>query len=325
MFDLVGDACQRYVVVADTLDDLCDLFGITKVDLADQLRLSLYANPDAQSQVLKLLQSGDLLEIEEISGPYALVTAPGGTRGWVKRGFLVTKPTSNILLRQEQEKKTKKEGGDNPYPGYEAIREEEREEGPAILLTVRDAGGNVVRRLKAPARAGFHRIAWDFSYPSTAPVTRIGTGRGGGRFGLGGMTVAPGTFTVSMAKRVDGKITDLGMSQNFEVKPLYDRGTLPPVMTLEERRDFLAQVAELQRTVFGTSTALGDALEKLKLIKEALDRSTVETHAMREEAQQIERELMDLRIVLTGDPIIGGQREESACRHRVAVHGGDRG
>jgi len=72
--------------------------------VTDQLRLSLYANPDAQSQVLKLLQSGDLLEIEEISGPYALVTAPGGTRGWVKRGFLVTKPTSNLLLREEQEK-----------------------------------------------------------------------------------------------------------------------------------------------------------------------------------------------------------------------------
>lgn len=72
--------------------------------VTDQLRLSLYANPNEQSQVLKLLQSGDLLEIEEISGPYALVIAPGGTRGWVKRGFLVTKPTSNLLLAEEQAK-----------------------------------------------------------------------------------------------------------------------------------------------------------------------------------------------------------------------------
>ena len=72
--------------------------------VTDQLRLSLYARADSRSDVVKLLQSGDLLEIEEIQGPYALVTAPGGSRGWVKRGFLVTKPTSNILLLEEQKK-----------------------------------------------------------------------------------------------------------------------------------------------------------------------------------------------------------------------------
>jgi SH3 domain protein len=72
--------------------------------VTDQLRLSLYEGASSQSEVIKLLQSGDLLEIEQLQGPYALVTTPDGTRGWVKRGFLVTKPTSNLLLRQEQEK-----------------------------------------------------------------------------------------------------------------------------------------------------------------------------------------------------------------------------
>ncbi len=72
--------------------------------VTDELRLSLYARADAQSQVLQLLQSGDKLEIEQISGAYALVVAPDGTRGWVKRGFLVAKPTSNLLLLEEQEK-----------------------------------------------------------------------------------------------------------------------------------------------------------------------------------------------------------------------------
>ena len=72
--------------------------------VTDQLRLSLYSNASSQSKVLKLLQSSDLLILEEIRGPYALVTAPDGTRGWVKRGFLVTTPTSSILLREEREK-----------------------------------------------------------------------------------------------------------------------------------------------------------------------------------------------------------------------------
>lgn len=72
--------------------------------VTDQLRLSLYTQANSSSQVVKLLQSGDLLEIEQVKGPYALVTAPNGARGWVKRGFLVTKPTSNILLLEEQKK-----------------------------------------------------------------------------------------------------------------------------------------------------------------------------------------------------------------------------
>jgi SH3 domain protein len=72
--------------------------------VTDQLRLSLYAQANSRSQVVKLLQSGDLLVIHEIQGAYALVTGPDGTRGWVKRGFLVTKPTSNIQLLEEQQK-----------------------------------------------------------------------------------------------------------------------------------------------------------------------------------------------------------------------------
>ena len=72
--------------------------------ITDQLRLSLYERASSQSKVIKLLESGDMLIVDEISGPYALVTAPGGTRGWVKRGFLVSSPTSNLLLAEEQKK-----------------------------------------------------------------------------------------------------------------------------------------------------------------------------------------------------------------------------
>lgn len=72
--------------------------------VTDQLRLSLYAQANGSSQVLKLLQSGALLEIEQIQGNYALVTTEDGSRGWVKRGFLVPEPTSNLLLLEEQKK-----------------------------------------------------------------------------------------------------------------------------------------------------------------------------------------------------------------------------
>jgi uncharacterized protein YgiM (DUF1202 family) len=72
--------------------------------VTDQLRLSLYQEASSGSSVLKLLRSGDALIVDEIRGAYALVTAPGGQRGWVKRGFLVTNPTSNLLLGEERQK-----------------------------------------------------------------------------------------------------------------------------------------------------------------------------------------------------------------------------
>ena len=72
--------------------------------VTDQLRLSLYSNADQSSNVIRLLQSGDALEIEQLQGPYALVTTADGTRGWVKRGFLVPKPTANLLLDEERQR-----------------------------------------------------------------------------------------------------------------------------------------------------------------------------------------------------------------------------
>ncbi len=70
--------------------------------VTDELRLSLYPNANDKSRALEYLSSGDRLGVLEVQGPYALVIAPTGRRGWVKRGFLLTKPTSKILLVQER-------------------------------------------------------------------------------------------------------------------------------------------------------------------------------------------------------------------------------
>ena len=72
--------------------------------VTDQLRLSLYERPTDRSDSIKLLSSGDILLIEEITGAYALVTTADGSKGWVKRGFLVKDPTANLLLLEEREK-----------------------------------------------------------------------------------------------------------------------------------------------------------------------------------------------------------------------------
>lgn len=75
----------------------------TVLYVTDQLRLSLYEQADAQSKVISYLSSGDRLVVEEVAGPYAKVTVPSGKRGWVKRGFLLSEPTANLLLKDMTE------------------------------------------------------------------------------------------------------------------------------------------------------------------------------------------------------------------------------
>ncbi len=74
--------------------------------VTDKLRLSLYKKPDSNSGTLKLLTSGDVLNVLERSGPYSKVITADGKRGWVKNGFLVNIPTASYLLIEEQKKNT---------------------------------------------------------------------------------------------------------------------------------------------------------------------------------------------------------------------------
>jgi len=72
--------------------------------VTDKLRLSLYKKADSNSGTIKLLVSGDRLDVLERSGPYSRVRTKQGEVGWVKNGFLVNTPTSSYLLLAEQQK-----------------------------------------------------------------------------------------------------------------------------------------------------------------------------------------------------------------------------
>ncbi|MEO1130418.1 MAG: glycosyl hydrolase, partial [Planctomycetota bacterium] len=182
-------------------------------------------------------------------------------------------------LRTKREVEIAEDGGDTPTPGWDALREEELEEAPAVILTVRDAEGNVVRHITGPTGRGIHRVSWSLTYPSTDPWTpREGEDEGSEystRDPADGVLVAPGTYTVHLATRVDGTLVDTGKSQQFEVVPLRDGGTLEgasPTELAAFNRDF----AELQRAVSGARRVVSETKQRLKALRQALDRSTVD-------------------------------------------------
>ncbi len=296
--DLVGATFGRSFYI---LDDYSPLRQVSEEMLEQEAKLFgvrdawWYVEKRPLGRGMKATQGADFF------------TAPNPPFGAVFTYYLRDGLETRKQARRKQEKEIAKEGGDTPYPGWDALREEAREEEPAMLLTVRDASGEVVRRLEGKATPGFHRVAWDLRYPTTQawspeppnPFRRPT-----------GTLVVPGTYTVSLAQRHDGQVTDLGESQSFEVKPLRD--PVLPGMKPAEMVAALREVDDLQRAVSAAGATISETEKKLGAIREVLMRSTVGDTALDDEVRALSRRLADLKEALDGNEQQGGIGEPTA-------------
>jgi len=237
---------------------------------------------------------------EKASQGAAYFTAPNPPYGAVITYYLKDTIKTLKQIRKESESKLRKEGKPVYYPAWEDLKNEDREEKPAIILTITDEDGNVVRRLTQPAVAGIHRVAWDLRYPATTP-TQIG-GEGGGRWSrrAAGPVVMPGTYTVSMAKFIDGKLTPIGEPVSFITEPL-GLATLPA----EDKAEVLAfqqKVGRLVRAVMGANAVIGDMEKRLKYIKQAILDTPAADPVLAKQARELELRLIDIKEAFTGDP-----------------------
>jgi len=229
----------------------------------------------------------------------AFFTAPNPPFGAIFTYYLKESAETLKNERKKKEKELFKKEGKVPYPTWDALRAEEREEKPVVWLTIRDAEGMVVRRLEAPAAKGFHRVAWDLRYPGFQPTSLSGSSPG--------PRVVPGTYRVSLSRRIRGEVTALGESQTFEVVPL-GIGSLPPpdraaLLTFQEK------AGRLQRAVMGASRFAGEVENRIRYVRKTLadhprlDRSLAKT------ARELELRMMDLKIELLGDRLISRHQE----------------
>jgi photosystem II stability/assembly factor-like uncharacterized protein len=210
--------------------------------------------------------------------------------------------------RIKAEKEAAKNGEDISYPTFEEMRAEDNEEKPYLLFTITDEDGNVVNRLKTNASKGVKRMTWDFRYPSPAPV-RI---RGNSPFSSGGGSahlVLPGKYFVSIAKSVNGEISELVDPQPFNVKAL-NNTTLPA----EDRAALVAfqdKLSELSRSVSGASSLRGDLADKVNHIRAAIQRSPKVPISMMSEAKKLDDKLTDINLRLNGDRSVARRQFET--------------
>ena len=207
---------------------------------------------------------------------------------------------SREKARQEKEKPLVEAGKDTPYPGWTEVEAERREPKPVIVLTVKDAAGNVVRRIEGKAEKGFHRVAWDLRLPSTRAIGSRSRFEEEDGEGPTGVLAAPGAYTVSLAKQVDGRTTELAGPVRFEVARLRP-GALPG-SDPQQTAAFLRRAAEAERATTAATQAVRQAQEKVKALRTALERSLSAPDGLDAELHAIEQELYAI------DETLGGNR-----------------
>jgi photosystem II stability/assembly factor-like uncharacterized protein len=229
---------------------------------------------------------------------------------------------STRKARQVQEKKAAKEGGSVGYPPWDALRAEDREEAPAVVLTVTDDAGNVVRRLTGPAGAGFHRVAWDLRYPAADPSTAEPFSYSDDDVFSSppiGPMVSPGAYKVSVAARVEGRLTPLGDPQSFQATPL--RAASLPAPDQAATLQFEQKTARLQRAVLGASALVKDLRTQLTLTRRAVEDSPKADAALAADVRRIENRVRDLQVALDGDSVVRRYNEPTPASIVERVQG----
>jgi photosystem II stability/assembly factor-like uncharacterized protein len=236
--------------------------------------------------------------------------APNPPLGAVFTYYLKEDLESLRQRRKEAEKKLEKEGGGEElkYPTWEQLRAEDREKDPVVIYTVTDADGNVVRRGTGPVTAGLHRVSWDLRFPPANPTTLTEpTEQNPFDEPPTGPMVAPGTYRISLAKRVEGVLTPLGEPQTFAVRPVGEVSL--PAKDRAANLAFQERAARLQRAAMGAVKAAEDAQARIDLILRALQDTPGADPKLSTEVLAIGTRLQDVYEKLTGDKVVSAHNE----------------
>jgi photosystem II stability/assembly factor-like uncharacterized protein len=275
------------------LDDYTPLRKITEEQLKNETLL--FPVKDADWYIPKL-PYGDFEANGKGSQGDGFFVAPNPPFGAVFTYYLPSELKTARDQRRKIEKKREESREDTAYPGWDALRAEEIEEPPAMVLTVSNEAGDVIQRIEGPVKAGFHRVSWNLRYPLSTPWTA--TPEGDQYIEIPGPLAPPGNYRVSLAKRVNGQLSDLGLSQAFEVKPLRERGLAGAAP--DEVTAFAAQLDHLSRQVTGADAAVKELLVETGAIKETLLRSGAAI-GLRDQARSIELELLQIQQKINGN------------------------
>ncbi|GJM35356.1 MAG: hypothetical protein DHS20C18_43570 [Saprospiraceae bacterium] len=204
--------------------------------------------------------------------------------------------------RREEEAKAAKAGKDNAYPTYEALKAEREAFASALIFTIRDSDGTVVRKINNPIKKGLQRLEWDLRYASKEAISLRQPSFYNPFAGVSeGTLVKPGNYTVTMATYIDGIIKEVAQPVTFTVKPL--NNTVLPADDRLAKVAFQREVEELSRSIEGAQHMIREVDNKLRYIREAIKLVEKPMNELATAANNIELKLNDIKRRLNGDPV----------------------
>jgi photosystem II stability/assembly factor-like uncharacterized protein len=202
--------------------------------------------------------------------------------------------------RQDAERMAQRSGAAISLPSRSDLTAEEEEEAPAVIFTITDSTGRVVRRLTGPVTGGVQRVSWDLRYPpATLPLPPNPEGEDPFNEGPAGPMVMPGAYKVAVAKRVNGVMTPIGKPQEFQViVEGQDRMTPADRIALVE---FQQKVARLQRAVQGALDAANALTPRFVAIRRALLETPSAPEKLLDDASALDKRKNEILRALRGD------------------------
>ncbi len=285
--DLVGASFGRGFYI---FDDYSILREVNKKTLEQEA--ALFSTRDAWWYIPR-----PVLSFSESPGSQgaAYYVAPNPPFGAVFTYYLKEGFKTREEQRQEGEKKMKEAGRAVNVPDWETLEEEITSPEPVIWLIVRDSEGNVIRRIPGPVKKGFHRVAWNLRYPANKA---IGINEKIPVEPAHGFLAPPGTYSVTLSKEIEGKVTELGGPVEFEVKPLR-KGALKG-STPDETAAFWEEISALQREISVVYLSLENQLKKVKALEYALNQARLAPGETDSLLYTIRKELLALEAEIKG-------------------------
>lgn len=198
--------------------------------------------------------------------------------------------------RQDAEKALLKGGDQVKFAGWDAVEAERREAAPALKMVIRDASGEVIRRLDVPADKGFHRVAWDLRHPYYGSVETPPNWQG---LAPTGFMVMPGTYSAELVLLQNGESRVLDEAVSFDVKRMY--GSALSGASMDEVDAFWKELSAVSGQVSGAGYALDDAMETIANMQKMLSVTAAAPGDIDQRLHDLHQELYEIDEALNGN------------------------
>jgi photosystem II stability/assembly factor-like uncharacterized protein len=197
--------------------------------------------------------------------------------------------------RSKEEKKLEEQGAEIPFPGWEELELESREDKPALVFTIKNEDGEVINNILASPKKGIHRVSWDLHFASKRPI-RPETAQEPAT--TSGYLVTPGRYTVAMTLVQQGSSRQLAGGIPFEVVPLRN-GALPGA-GYDLTEEFRMELQSAQAAYDMTRMELEDAAKRIRAMKMACYRMDQEVPDLIDKIYEAEENLRQLNLAMFG-------------------------